>query len=99
MLCDVLTCSGRTDDSNTYLIGIWIEAQSEIDIELQSIEREIKKKKKTTNRQEAKKRKKAMMSESDDSGRTEMQVEGNPECSLPWHSIKNCTWTGEGDKR
>ena len=45
MLCDVLTCSGRTDDSNTYLIGIWIEAQSEIDIELQSIEREIKKKK------------------------------------------------------
>lgn len=46
MLCDVLTCSGRTDDSNTYLIGIWIEAQSEIDIELQSIEREIKKKKK-----------------------------------------------------
>ena len=56
MLCDVLTCSGRTDDSNTYLIGIWIEAQSEIDIELQSIEREIKKKKKkTTNRQEAKK--------------------------------------------
>lgn len=46
MLCDVLTCSGRTDDSNTYLIGIWIEAQSEIDIELQSIEREIKKNKK-----------------------------------------------------